>query len=162
VFKSAADNRLIPIGQPASLSSIRSRNKLNGVELLWLVALLVFKSAADNRLHPKRQQASLRSNRSRNKLNGVELFIGVQFHSGSGKNCRWQYSDAGEPQQFFIGKGAIQGESCSEQAFAHLFARHDDSRERQVAPLVSRSEEFKAAARKEEALVWNPLSTLLQ
>jgi hypothetical protein len=28
--------------------------------------------------------------------------------------------------------------------------------------LVSRSEEFKAAARKEEALVWNPLSTLLQ
>ncbi len=56
----------------------------------------------------------------------------------------------------------IQGESCSEQAVAHLFARHDDSRERQVAPLVSRSEEFKPAARKEEALVWNPLSTLLQ
>ena len=92
----------------------------------------------------------------------VETRVGVQFHSGSGKNCRWQYSDAGEPQQFFIGKGAIQGESCSEQAFAHLFARHDDSRERQVAPLVSRSEEFKAAARKEEALVRNPLSTLLQ
>jgi hypothetical protein len=42
----------------------------------------------------------------------------------------------------FDGKGAIQDESCSEQAFAHLFARHDDSRERQVAPLVSRSEEF--------------------
>ena len=160
MFKSAADNRLIPIGQPASLSSIRSRNKLNGVELLWLVALLVFKSAADNRLYPKRQQASLRSNRSRNKLNGVELFIGVQFHSGSGKNCRWQYSD--EPQQIFNGKCAIQGKSCSEQALAHLFSCHDDSRERQVAPLVSRSEEFKAAARKEEALVWNPLSTLLQ
>jgi hypothetical protein len=113
-------------------------------------------------MNPIGQPAFLRSNRIRNKLNGVELFIGVQFHSGSGKNCRWQYSDAGEPQQFFIGKGAIQGESCSEQAFAHLFARHDDSRERQVAPLVSRSEEFKAAARKEEALVWNPLSTLLQ
>ncbi len=76
----------------------------------------------------------------------VETRVGVQFHSGSGKNCRWQYYDAGEPQQFFIGKGVIQGESCSEQAFAHLFARHDDSRERQVAPLVSRSEEFKAAA----------------
>jgi hypothetical protein len=126
VFKSAADDRLNPIGQPASLRSIRSRNKLNGVELLGLVALLVFKSAADNRLNPIGQPAFLRSTRSRNKLNGVELFIGVQFHSGSGKNCRWQYSD--EPQQFFNGKGAIQGESCSEQAFAHLFARHDDSR----------------------------------
>ena len=160
MFKSAADNRLNPIGQPASLRSIRSRNKLNGVEPLRLVALLVFKSAADNRLDPIGQPASLRSNRSRNKLNGVELFIGVQFHSGSGKNCRWQYSD--EPKQFFNGNGAIQGESCSEQAFAHLFARHDDSRERQVAPLVSRSEKFQAAARKEEALVWNPLSTLLQ
>jgi hypothetical protein len=110
VFKSAADNRLIPIGQPASLSSIRSRNKLNGVELLWLVALLVFKSAADNRLYPKRQQASLRSNRSRNKLNGVDLFNGLQFHSGSGYNCRWQYSD--KPQQYSNGKGAIQGKSC--------------------------------------------------
>jgi hypothetical protein len=33
VFKSAADNRLNPIGQPASLRSILSRNKLNGIEL---------------------------------------------------------------------------------------------------------------------------------
>ena len=84
MVKSAADNRLNPIGQPASLSSIRSRNKLTGVELLGLVALLVFKSAADNRLNPIGQPAFLRSTRSRNKLNGVELFIGVQFHSGSG------------------------------------------------------------------------------
>jgi hypothetical protein len=38
VFKSAADDRLYPIGQPAYLRSIRSRNKLNGIELfIWVL-----------------------------------------------------------------------------------------------------------------------------
>jgi hypothetical protein len=137
VFKSAADNRLIPIGQPASLSSIRSRNKLNGVELLWLVALLVFKSAADNRLYPKRQQASLRSNRSRNKLNGVDLFNGLQFHFILAAATIADGSILTNHNNIPMARARYKVNHASEQALAHLFACHD-ARGTQVAVLDSR------------------------
>ena len=39
VFKSAAGNSSIPIGQPAYLRSIRQLEQLNGVELLELVVM---------------------------------------------------------------------------------------------------------------------------
>ncbi len=82
----------------------------------------------------------------------LKLGLGCNFILAAAKIADGSIPTPANHNNFSLARARYKvNHAVSKQAFAHLFARHDDSRERQVAPLVSRSEEFKAAARREEA-----------